>query len=118
VEPLMFSIAVAYRRIGDFPQAERYFTSAIMRTKDRQEWESVTTNMIQLGFLHSESGAPDKALDVFKEAIAIAGTHGDAGNVNSARLGLAESQITLGEPDAALETLAQARKGFMAQQDT
>jgi diguanylate cyclase (GGDEF)-like protein len=117
VEPLMFSIAVAYRLIGDFPQAERYFTSAIARMQDKQAWEDVATNYIQLGFLHTEAGAPDKAQAAFQHAIDVASRHHDPISLNGARLGLAESQINLGDPDAALDTLAQARTGFVAQQD-
>lgn len=117
VEPLMFSIAVAYRRIGDFPQAERYFTSAVARMQDRQDWGELAINYIQLGFLHAESGAPDKAQAAFRQAIDIAGKHADPDSVNGARLGLADTQISLGEPAAALQTLAQARTGFIAQKD-
>ena len=117
VEPLMLSIAIAYRRIGDFPQAERYFTQAVARMQDRQNWEGVSTNLIQLGFLHGESGAPDKARAAFQHAVQVASSHDDAYSVSAARLGLAETQIALGEPDRALETLAQARAGFAAEQD-
>ncbi len=117
IEPLMLGIAVGYRRVGDFAQAERYFTSAIARMQDQQDWEALATNYIQLGFLHDESGAPDKAQAVFRQAIDIASEHGYPASVNGARLGLADTQITLGEPDAALETLAQARAGFVAQKD-
>ena len=117
VETLMFSIAVAYRRIGDFPQAERYFTSAISRMQDKQDWETLATNYIQLGFLHAESGAPNKAKTAFLHAIDVANQHANPDNVNAARLGLAETQITLGDPDAALDTLAKARAGFAAGKD-
>lgn len=117
IEPLMLSIAVGYRRMGDFAQAERYFTSAVARMQDRQDWEALATNYIQLGFLHAESGTPDKAQAMFRQAIDVASRHDYPGGVNSARLGLADTQITLGEPEAALDTLAQARAGFVAQKD-
>ena len=35
VEPLMLSMAVAYRRMGDWPQAERYFRQAVARMEER-----------------------------------------------------------------------------------
>ena len=117
IEPLMFSIAVAYRRIGDFPQAERYFTSAIARMQDQQDWGALATNYIQLGFLQAESGQPGKAQATFRKAIDVAEQHADPVSLNSARLGLADTQISLGDPEAALDTLAQARAGFVAQQD-
>ena len=114
IEPLMLSIAVGYRRMGDFAQAERYFTNAAARMQDKQDWEALATNYIQLGFLHAESGTPDKAQAMFRQAIDVASRHDYPGGVNSARLGLADTQITLGEPEAALDTLAQARAGFLA----
>ncbi len=117
VEPLMLSIAVAYRRMGDWPQAQRYFTQAVERMQDKGDWEGVATNLIQLGFLHGESGAPDKAADAFRRAEQVAVTHDDPLSLNAARLGLAESQIALGDPDTALATLQQARAGFIAEQD-
>lgn len=117
VEPLMLSIAVAYRRMGDWPQAQRHFTAAVKRMQDKGDWESVGTNLIQLGFLHGESGFPDKALAAFREAERVAIKHDDPYNINAARLGIAESQIALGQPDAALVTLQQARAGFAAEHD-
>lgn len=117
VEPLMLSIAVAYRRMGDWPQAQRHFTAAVKRMQDKGDWESVGTNLIQLGFLHGESGFPDKALAAFREAERVAIKHDDPYNINAARLGVAESQIALGQPDAALVTLQQARAGFAAEHD-
>ena len=117
VEPLMLSIAVAYRRMGDWPQAQRHFTAAAKRMQDKGDWESVATNLIQLGFLHGESGAPDKALAVFREAERVAIDHDDAFSVNAARLGIAESQVALGQPDTAMATLQMARSGFAAAHD-
>ncbi len=118
IETLMFSMAVAYRRIGDYPQAERYFSSAVARMQDKQSWEDLTSNYIQLGFLHSEAGAPDKAQAAFQQAIDVASQHKDALGINGALLGLAESQIMLGDPAAAMQTLAQAKAGFVREQDT
>jgi diguanylate cyclase (GGDEF)-like protein len=118
VEPLMLSIAVAYRRMGDWPQAQRYFTAAVKRMQDKGDWESVATNLIQLGFLHGESGFPEKALAAFREAERVAIKHDDAYNINAARLGIAESQIALGQPETALVTLQHARAGFAAEHDT
>lgn len=117
IETLMFSVAVAYRRMGDFAQAERYFSNAIARLQDQQDWETLAINYVQLGFLHAESGQPGKARATFQKAIDIAQEHADPISLNGARLGLADTQISLGDPDAALRTLAEARAGFVAQQD-
>ena len=103
----MLSIAVAYRRMGDWPQAQRNFSAAVKRMQDKGDWESVASNLIQLGFLHGESGAPEKALASFREAERIAIDHDDANSLNAARLGIAESQVALGQPEAALRPAGQ-----------
>jgi len=118
VEPLMLSMAVAYRRMGDSEQAERLIRAALQRMQDRNDWEGVATYLIQLGFLQGESGSQDKAFATFREAERVARQHGDAYNRNAAMLGLAEAQIALGDPDGALAMLAQARAGFAADRDT
>ena len=118
VESLMLSMAIGYRRMGDFEQARRHFEAAATRLEARRDWEGVATNLIQLGFLHDESGAPEKASDAFRRALAIAERERDNYSANAARLGLAEAQVALGDPKAALETLALARAGFAAERDT
>ena len=117
VEPLMLSMAVAYRRMGDWPQAERYFRQAVARMEERRDWEGMATNLIQLGFLHGESGSPEKAKAAFRQAIEVAGKLQNRYSLNAARLGLAEVQIALGDPKAALASLELARAGFAAEQD-
>ena len=117
VEPLMLSMAVAYRRMGDWPQAERYFRQAVARMEERRDWEGMATNLIQLGFLHGESGNPDKAAAAFRQAVQVAGKLQNRYSLNAARLGLAEVQIALGDPKAALASLELARAGFAAEQD-
>ena len=117
VEPLMLSMAVAYRRMGYWPQAERYFRQAVARMEERRDWEGMATNLIQLGFLHGESGSPEKAKAAFRQAIEVAGKLQNRYSLNAARLGLAEVQIALGDPKAALASLELARTGFAAEQD-
>jgi len=77
----------------------------------------VATNLIQLGFLHGETGAPEKARAVFTEALEVGARHDDPNSINASRLGLAEAQIALGQSGQALETLKLARMGFAAEQD-
>ena len=117
VESLVLSIAVAYRRMGDADQARRYFTQALQRMQARSDWEGVATNMIQLGFLNEETGAPERALRPFQQALDIAIRHDLPDTANSALLGLAEAQIDLGQGDIGLRTLERARNGFAARQD-
>ena len=118
VEPLMLSLAVAYRRMGDAEQAHRYFTQARQRMQARKDWEGAATNLIQLGFLHEESGAPERALPSFEQALDIGIRHRLPDTANSALLGLAEAQISLGQGEAGLRTLERARQGFEARQDS
>jgi diguanylate cyclase (GGDEF)-like protein len=117
VESLVLSIAVAYRRMGDAEQARRYFTQALQRMQARSDWEGAATNLIQLGFLEEEAGAPERALGPFQQALDIATKRQLPDTANSALLGLAEAQIGLGQGDAALRTLDRARQGFAARED-
>ena len=118
VDALMLDTAIAYRRIGDWTQAERYFTRSVERMQDKQDWDRVTTDLIQLGFLYDESGKPQKAKASFERAAAVARMHGEPLSEASARLGLAAAQISLGEHDAALAMLAEARAAFEAERRT
>ena len=117
VESLVLSIAVAYRRMGDTEQARRYFTQALQRMQARADWEGVATNLIQLGFLQEEAGAPERAVRPFQQALDVATAHRLPDTANSALLGLAEAQINLGQGEAGLRTLERARAGFAARQD-
>ena len=117
VESLVLSIAVAYRRMGDTEQARRYFTQALQRMQARAYWEGVATNLIQLGFLQEEAGAPERAVRPFQQALDVATAHRLPDTANSALLGLAEAQINLGQGEAGLRTLERARAGFAARQD-
>ncbi|MFN3310997.1 MAG: diguanylate cyclase [Thermomonas sp.] len=118
IDYLQMKIAVAYRRIGDFGQAERYFTGSVARQQDLGDWERQVSDLIQLGYLYEESGELPKARASFERAVSVALSHGNGLNIASARLGLASAQIAQGEFDSALTTLAQARAGYAAEQVT
>lgn len=118
IDYLQMKIAVAYRRIGDFGQAERYFTGSVARQQDLGDWERQVSDLIQLGYLYEESGELPKARASFERALAVALKHDSRLNIASARLGLASAQIAQGEFDSALTTLAQARAGYAAEQVT
>lgn len=117
VESLLQSMAIAYRRMGDYAQATSYFEQARPRLQAKQDFEGLAINSIQLGFLHEEAGAPDKARAAFEEAARIAAAHDDPIDHNAALLGLAEAQIALDQPQAAQATLRAAAAGYAAQQD-
>ena len=117
VERLLQSMSSAYRRMGDYAQAERYLEQARPRLQQRQDWEGLAVNWIQLGFLRDEAGAPDQARAAFEQAIAIATQHDDDVDRNAALLGLAEAQIAQGQPEAARATLHEAAARFAAAQD-
>ena len=75
VDTLMLWIAITYRRIGDWAQAERYFTRSVERMQDKQDWDRVITDLVQLGYLYDESGKPEKAKASFARAIEVATAH-------------------------------------------
>lgn len=118
IDFLQMKIAVAYRRIGDFGQAERYFTGSVARQQDRGDWARQLVDLIQLGYLYEESGALPKARASFRNALEVALRHNDPLGIAHARLGLASAQIAQGEFDEALVNLAQARAGYAGEQVT
>ncbi len=115
IDSLMLWIAIAYRRIGDWTQAERYFTRSVETMQDKQDWDRVVTDLVQLGFLYDESGKPQKAKASFARAIDVANAHKLPLSAANAQVGLAAAQVSLGEHDAALATLAQAQAIFDAE---
>ena len=115
VDALMLDIAITYRRIGDWPQAEQYFTSSLAQMEDRNNWERVSTNLMQLGYLYDESGNAAQAKASFERAAAVSDEHHDSLGVAIARVGLASTQVSLGEYDDALASLAAAREHFKAE---
>jgi len=117
VESLLQSMAIAYRRMGDYAQATNYFEQARPRLQAKGDYEGLAVNFIQLGFLHDEAGEPDKARAAFDEAIRISTAHDDPIDRNGALLGLAEAQIALGQPQAAQATLREAEAGYAKEQD-
>jgi tetratricopeptide (TPR) repeat protein len=117
VESLLQSMAIAYRRMGDYTQATNYFEQARPRLQAKGDYEGLAVNSIQLGFLHDEAGEPDKARAAFEEAIRLSTAHDDPIDRNGALLGLAEAQIALGQPQAAQATLREAQAGYAKEQD-
>lgn len=115
IDTLMLWIAITYRRIGDWAQAERYFTRSVETMQDKQDWDRVVTDLVQLGFLYDESGKPQKAKASFARAIDVANAHKLPLSAANAQVGLAAAQVSLGEHDAALATLAQAQAIFDAE---
>lgn len=114
IDALRLEMAIAYRRIGDWAQAERYFTGSVERSRGKQDWDRLVTDLVQLGFLYDESGQPRQAKDAFERAIRVALERDQPLGAANAQLGLAGAQISLGEHDAALATLAQAKATFDA----
>ena len=117
-DALRMGMAIAYRRMGDWTQARQLFTRGLASMRDRGDPSGEATYLIQLGFLHGETGEPGAALAFFRAAHALALRHEDAIARNASLLGVAESLIMLGEPAQALETLDAARTGFAADLDT
>lgn len=117
IDALMMLTAVAYRRIGDWDQAERYFTHAIDRMEDLRDWQRVVTYNIQLGYLYDESGDPGRAEAPLQEALAVARSHEDASGTASVQIAMATILIDQEKFDAALDLLAQAHAYSRTRED-
>lgn len=112
VEALMLRIAVVYRRIGDWPQAEAYFAAALQRMVEGGNWSRAVTIQTQLGYLYDDAGTPEKSMAAFENALAMSLGHEGNPGIANVRIGLASAQIAQGQGKAALATLAQAKADY------
>ncbi|MCO5055575.1 diguanylate cyclase [Thermomonas sp.] len=117
IDALMMLTAVAYRRMGDWAQAERYFTHAINRMEEQRDWERVVTYNIQLGYLYDEAGDPNKAEAPLREALAVARSHQDDASIASVQIAMATVLIDQKQFDAAFDLLAQAQSFAQTRED-
>lgn len=117
--PALFDrIAVTYRRMGYLERAERMFrqaTTQAQRDGDDARWQM---NMLQIAYLHNQTGDAEDAIPVLREALARSGPNTTEIWRNAANLALAEALICDGKTEEGLATLDLADAGFARLGDT
>lgn len=108
------AIGIAYRRMGEFAKAGEYLELSLENGLARGDWDQEFVALLQLGFLHQESGAQDQARVMFRRAIARADERDVPADRGLALLGLAGTEVLLRRPHAALQALLEAQAAFEA----
>lgn len=114
VEALTLRLAMVYRRLGDWAQAESHFKSTLQNVLDKDNWRRAVIIQTQLGYLYDDAGDLQKSMDAFERAVAMSLKHAGNPGIANARLGLATAQIAQGQTKAALATLALAKADYEA----
>jgi diguanylate cyclase (GGDEF)-like protein len=112
------SIAIAYRRMGEYDKALEYFNASRARSTARKDWSSLVLDLLQLGFVHEDLGQPDQALAMYREAEQLARRHTWPYDLGAAHLGMAGALVLKREYAQALRLANQADQEFAALGDT
>jgi len=117
VEDNLFSLAMSYRRMGDFQQALTYLGQyEVAATRRGLDYERALAS-IQVGYVHFEAGDQPKALRSFERAIYLAEKIDDRNLAASARVGVAAALNRMGRSAEALPQLDAAQRQFAIDQD-
>ncbi|HZX81846.1 MAG TPA: tetratricopeptide repeat-containing diguanylate cyclase [Lysobacter sp.] len=112
------NIAIAYRRMGEYDKAREYLDRSRAIAQRHQDWGSLLVIALQTGFLHEDTGHPERALAFYEEALRIARQRLPVADTAPAHMAIASAQAALGNAAKALDAVAAARSGFAAIGDT
>lgn len=111
-EDNLFSLAMSYRRMGDFRQALTYLGQyEAAATRRGLDYERALA-AIQVGYVHFEASDQHKALRSFERAIYLAEKIDDKSLAASARVGVAAALNRMGRSAEALPQLDAAQRQF------
>ena len=102
---LLLNVGFAYNSLGEPKRAIAHLQEALQMYRDIGDRRSEVITLNSLGSAQSRLGDLDKAFDHFSKALELADTTENLPQQAFARLGLADVQIELGNPLAALSTL-------------
>ncbi|HEY4581320.1 MAG TPA: tetratricopeptide repeat-containing diguanylate cyclase [Lysobacter sp.] len=112
------NIAIAYRRMGEYDRAREYLDRSRTIAQRHHDWGSLLVIALQTGFLHEDTGHPERALAFYEDALRIARQRLPVADAAPAHMAIASAQAALGNAAQALEAIATARSGFSAIGDT
>lgn len=108
-EANLFSIAVAYRRMGELTKAAEYLKQQEAIAKTKHKADDLIAIYSNYGFIHEEKGEFDAAENDFKRAIELSKRKNSRTSLGSSRLALASILVQTQRYTTALRTLQQAR---------
>ncbi len=116
-EQNLVSIAVIYRRLGEYDKAGRYLDQSMLAARRKGDKLQQMAIEMQQGFLATERGRPEAAFAPLRRALSIARHTGSRESAGSALLALAEASNARDQYRDALDQLAGAQAEFEAAQD-
>lgn len=106
------NIAIAYRRMGEYDKAREYLDRSRAIAQRHQDWGSLMVIALQTGFLHEDTGHPERALAYYDDALRIARQRLPVAEAAPVQMAIASAQAALGNAAQALEAVTAARAGF------
>ena len=113
-EANLLNLAIAYRRMGDAGKAMDYLRQNETFAAGEKDWNGLSVNLMQQGFLYEDQNRPDDALTVYQRALTLARAQDSRYDVGAAHLGMALPYILKRQFARALHVLGQAQAEFAA----
>ena len=117
-ESMLLDLAIAYRRIGDLDKAREYLRQNEIFAGRLGDWNQLTSNLMQQGYLDEDLGRLDDALDVYRRVLAVAKSNSSQYSLGGAHLAMAYPYVLKQRYRQALEMLDHAQAEFAAVGDT
>jgi diguanylate cyclase (GGDEF)-like protein len=117
-ESNLFTLATAYRRMGDLDKALEYLKQSEAFAARSGDWNVLQSSLIQQAYLQEELGQPDAALALYQRALVLAQKQASAYDIGAVHLGMAYSFILKREFPRALRALDRAHGEFASARDT
>ena len=111
-ESLLQDIAISYRRMGDLDKAQEYLEQNEAYARDIGDWNQLTTNLLQQGYLAEDQRRIDDALAAYDRVLALAHEHDSDYDEASAYLAMAWPWMLRGDYDRALAYAQRARTAY------
>jgi diguanylate cyclase (GGDEF)-like protein len=117
-ESMLLDLAIAYRRIGDLDKAREYLHQNEIFASRLGDWNQLTSNLMQQGYLKEDLGRVDDALDAYRRVLALAKSNSSQYTLGGAHLAMAYPYVLKQQYRQALEMLDHAQAEFAAVGDT
>jgi diguanylate cyclase (GGDEF)-like protein len=117
-ESMLLDLAIAYRRIGDLDKAREYLRQNEIFAGRLGDWNQLTSNLMQQGYLDEDLGRVDDALDAYRRVLAVAKSNSSQYSLGGAHLAMAYPYVLKQQYRQALEMLDLAQAEFAAVGDT
>lgn len=114
---LLLLVGTAYRRVGDYANAESFLNRALANADARGSWQDAVAARLQLAFMADTQGLLPEAEALFQRALEQARHQEAPEYVATGLMGLGHVKLRAQEPRAALMHVQEARRLRLAMND-